>query len=74
MTESPEDQPNWLDRLRRIHGDRPSLDYAVAEKLFAAHNRSKGAAFPGGLGFMSKTDQVPWILRAQRLLSARVPA
>ena len=61
---------SWLDPLRLIYGtDTDGLTNAVAARLYEAHNRSKGAAFPGGYGFLSAADREPWKRRAHNVLA-----
>lgn len=62
--------PNWLDSLRHLYApDTEGLTRAVAARLFEANNRSKGAFYPGGFGFLDTARQTAWIGRAHRLLS-----
>jgi len=61
---------SWLDEVRRHYGsDEQGLVYAVADKLYVANNRSKGAFYQGGFGFLAEASQEPWKRRARNLLA-----
>lgn len=60
----------WLAHLRAIYcDDAHGLERAVAERIFVASNRAKGALYPFGFALLSPTDREPWLERARRLLA-----